>query len=43
MFIQMHIFIYAAQGMNNEKVIAEGNIRSLTDHKNLLCVAETCL
>lgn len=41
--MQMHMLIYTAQDMNNEKVIAERNIRSLTDHKNLLCVAETYL
>lgn len=39
----MHMLIYAAQDMNNEKMIVERNIRSLTDHNNLLCVAETCL
>lgn len=37
------MFICAAQDMNNEEMIAEGNIRCLTDHNNLLCVAKTCL
>lgn len=36
-------FICAAQDMNNEKVVAERNIRTLRDQNNLLCVAETCL